>query len=127
MRLQKALERHCWRSIAIADNTRIAIQQDFAADLPAQSPLFQHFPLFHLILERRQSTLPAAVTPTSARKRHGQRQKVRKPSFFPDRQAICLSRQNHSEIALLLDTVWHGNRARSALGRGWGSCIRKLL
>ncbi len=38
--------------------------------------------------ERRQSTLPAAVTSNSAANRHGRRQKVRKPSFFIDRQAI---------------------------------------
>jgi hypothetical protein len=38
--------------------------------------------------ERRPAALPAAVTPSSARKRQGCRQKVGKPSFFLDRQAI---------------------------------------
>jgi hypothetical protein len=37
--------------------------------------------------EPRPAALPAAVTPTAG-KRQGRRQKVRKPSFFIDRQTI---------------------------------------
>jgi len=38
--------------------------------------------------ERRQPSFPASVTPSSARKRQGRRQKVRKQSVFLDWRAI---------------------------------------
>jgi hypothetical protein len=51
------------------------------------SYLFSLFP-GPIFSERHQPTLPAAVTPTAARKEQGLHQKVWKLSFFLDRQII---------------------------------------